>query len=136
MIKDLKNNLSTLNALDAATIATDTTTNGIAIDTQGYESGVMNLRVGTFSDGTYTLGVEESDASGSGYTDIPAARIVGTALALAGANEHDSIGFVANKRYVRATILSASTSSGADITASCSLGAPNQGPVATHTAAD
>ena len=35
MIKDLKNNLSVLNALAAATIATDTTTNGIAIDTQG-----------------------------------------------------------------------------------------------------
>lgn len=136
MIKDLKNNLSVLNALAAATIATDTTTNGIAIDTQGYQSGVMMLRVGTFVDGTYMLGVEESDASGSGYTDIPAARIVGTALALAGANEHDAIGFVSNKRYVRGTILSASTTSGADITASCALGNPDIAPVAAHTAAD
>lgn len=136
MIADLKNNLSVKNALDAATIATDTTTNGIAVDTQGYEGGVMMLRVGTLTDGTYTLGVEESDASGSGYSTIPAARIVGTPIALAAANDQDAIGFISNKQFVRATILSASTTSGADITASCALGMPNQGPVADHAATD
>lgn len=136
MIEDLKNNLSIRSGLAAATIATDTTTNGIAINMQGFEGGVMMLRVGTLTDGTYTLGVEESDSSGSGYTAIPAARLGATPIALAAANEHDAIGFLANKQFVRATILSAATTSGADITASCALGMPNQGPVAAHAATD
>ena len=92
----------------------------------------MSLRIGTLTDGTYTLGIEESDASGSGYADIPAARIVGTAKALNAANEHDKLGFIANKRYVRMTVTSASTTTGADVTGICLLGDPSQCPVDTH----
>lgn len=132
MIKDLGNNLGVFNALDSATVATDTTTAGIVIDTKGFQSGAMCLRVSAYTDGTYTLSVTECATSGGSYTAIPASRIVGTATALNSANEHDKLGFIANQRYVKASIVSASTSSGAVLSASCLLGDPDQGPVATH----
>jgi hypothetical protein len=135
MRKDLGNCLAIKNALDAATIATDTDTNGNDIDTQGFEGGVMSLRLGAYTDGSYTLKVQESDTSGSGYTDIPANRLIGTPAALGAANNHDKVGFLANKRWVRIVVTSASTTSGALVLASCVLGFPNQGPVDTHAVA-
>lgn len=133
MIKDLGNNSKSLNALDASTIATDTDTNGNVVDTQGYEAGVMLLRLGAYTDGTYTLKVQEGDEiNGSDMADIPAERIIGTASALAAANNHDKLGFIANKQYVRAVVTSASTTSGALVLAQCVLACPNQGPSADH----
>ena len=133
MINDLGNNIKSVNALDATTIATDTDTNGEIIDTQGYEGGAMILRLGAYTDGTYTLKVQEGDeANLSDAADIPAARIVGTASALAAANAHDKLGFIADKRYVRAVVTSASTTSGALNIGQCILGYPNQGAVPTH----
>jgi len=132
MSKDLANNIVVRNAYDAATVASDGDTNGNEIDMKGFHSGAFLLRVGTLTDGTYTLGIEESDTSGSGYADVPAARIIGSAVALDAANEHDKLGFVTEKRYVRMTVTAASTTSGADVTGLVVLGGAEQAAVPTH----
>jgi hypothetical protein len=131
MINDLKNNVTVQNAYDAATVASDGDTNGNTIDLKGYHSGMFVLRVGTLTDGTYTLGIEES-SDGSTWADIDSSRVIGTAVALDAANEHDALGFVTEKRYARMTVTAASTTSGADITGLVVIGSPEQAKVPAH----
>lgn len=131
MLNDLNNNIVVQNAYDAATVASDGDTNGNSIDVKGYHSCTFLLRVGTLTDGTYTLGIEESDDASS-WSDVAAARILGTAVALDAANEHDKLGVVSEKRYLRMTVTAASTTSGADISGLVILGSPDQAAVPAH----
>lgn len=134
MIHDLGNKIKVVNALDATAISTDTTTSGAVIDTQGFGSGAVLVRVAAFTDGSYIINMQEGDAPNlSDAADIPAARISNTAQALTAVDETDKIGFIANKRYVRVQVDSSSTSSGATLLGNCILSDPDLGPVGTHS---
>ena len=108
-----------------AVISTDTTTNGAIIDTANFDRGVTFIILApVYTDGTYTPVIEESDDSGmSGATDVTDAQLIGTeagavisAVSGSGANLA-SIGVFSNKRFLRLKIVSASTSTGATISA-------------------
>lgn len=75
-MKNLMQSIKAISALDA--VALSATTNGIAIDTQGYESLVFTINVGDFAtfsgSNLLTFTVEESDASGSGFAAIAAGQ--------------------------------------------------------------
>ena len=118
-VKDIKSNLLQSLALVPGVIATDTTTAGAIFDTADNELGLMfGVNVSAYTDGTYTLLLEESDDSGmSGAVAITGDKLIGTlpavSAAIASGATIPTVGVISNLRYVRASIVSSSTSTGA-----------------------
>ena len=112
MHKDLYNNAKTVMAVNATTLAADGDTVGVIIDTEGFESGKVSLLATAVTTGDVTISnIQESADSGmSGATDIPVARIIGSASAISAANVIDELGFVSTERYVQVTVTGANTS--------------------------
>ncbi|WP_017993825.1 hypothetical protein [Rhizobium leguminosarum] len=130
---DSAQGMAVQNAVNTGAISTSTTTAGVIIDTQGYNSLTFILNMGARTDGTYTLSVEHGDAANLSDTSTPAADdLVGTAAgtALAVAQGVKKLGYVGNKRYVRANIVSTGVTSGATAGALAILGRPSVGPIA------
>ena len=122
-IKEKATEQIVLNALETQTIATDTTTTGTIIDTAGYDNGIyFAVNVGAYSDGTYTLKIQDGDNSAlSDAAVIPAAQLIwpsmpAPAAAIVEGTSLPKQGIFGQKRYVRADIVSTATSSGADVT--------------------
>lgn len=121
--KDIRSNLLPVMALPAAVIATDTTTAGAIIDTADYDGGIVFMPFcGTYTDGTYNFLVEEGDDSGlSDAAAVPDDRLIGTEAGLAlsaidaSGSVIGSIGVLSDKRYLRISAVSTSTTSGAII---------------------
>jgi len=128
MTQDLYNEIKQINALDIQTIASNTTTAGDIIDTAGYSSLTFVFQTGTLTDGDYTVLIQDGDDSGlSDAAAVADTELLGTE---AGAsftadgddNKTSKIGYVGVKRYVRLSIVSTSTSSGAVVGAIAILG--------------
>jgi len=122
-VKDIRSDLLAKSAFDVQAISTDTTTTGAIIDTADFDSGVMfTLICSAYTDGTYTPLIEEGDAANlSDASAVADANLVGTeagaalsAASAEGANLN-TIGVVGTKRYIRLSIVSTSTSSGATV---------------------
>lgn len=134
-MRDLHNNVEVAVAFDTAAISTDTTTQGNIIDLQGFDSVEFVIQSGTLTDGTYTPLLEESDASDlSGSNAVADANLLGTeATAAFGLTDDDAVkklGYRGNKRYVRLSIVSASTTSGGTVSAIVIKGNATDKPVA------
>ena len=116
---DIHNHLNEVLALDPQVIATDTTTNGNSIDMNGsagdFEALEFVMTVGLYTDGDYNLALEESDDN-SIWAAVDAANVVGTATVVSADNTVTSLGYVGKKRYARANVVSASTTTGATLT--------------------
>lgn len=105
-------------------ISTDTTTDGASLDTSNFDGGITFVLLATaYTDGTYTPIIEES-ATGAftgEETAVADANLVGTeagaaiSAAVTEGTVLNTVGIVGTKKFVRMTILSASTSSGATI---------------------
>jgi hypothetical protein len=134
-MQDLHSNMKVVPALTPrAAIATDTTTVGSEVDLQGYEACEFIIASGVLTDGSYTLLIKESDTSGSGYTAVADADLLSTEAAESFAATDDGevhkIGYVGHKRYVRLSVVSASTSSGGFLAAVAVLGHARHNPPA------
>lgn len=121
--QDLVSGIKPYIAKSPATISSSTTTNGSVIDTQGFQAGIITMAVGTRTDGTYTLLVEESDAadmSGSVVCSAPNLILpLNGSYAISASNGIINVGWVkGNYRYIRASIVSTGVTSGATL---CSL---------------
>jgi hypothetical protein len=113
---DLKNSIDLAQSLAPA--ARTASANGTGVDLAGYNSAVIVFHPGAITDGTHTPSVEESDSSGSGYSAVAAADLIGSVSALA-ANTIQRVGYKGSKRYVRAVItVTGSPSTGAVAAAS------------------
>lgn len=123
-IRDIRSQLLPRLAF-AAAISSDTTTNGAIIDTKDDDGGIVfTLLESDYTDGTYTPLIEEDDVVGFGSaTAVPDDKLIGTeagAAISAGQADGDiltSIGVFSNKRFVRLSIVSTGTSTGATIAA-------------------
>ena len=127
--RELKSTTSPVVALNTTAISSDTTTNGVIIDTAGYESILFVIQSGTITDGTYTSLIQEGDDSGlSDAASVADADLTNTEASIAFAatddNTSKSIAYVGDKRYVRLNIVSASTSSGGTLSAVAIKGDP------------
>lgn len=130
--REIHNNIYPKVGLNIQAITTDTTTDGNAIDLKGYDSAEVYVVTGTVTDGDYTLILEESATGSFGgeETAVADTDLVGTeALASFTADTDDNkigrVGYVGSKRYIRPTIVSTSTSSGATLGVLVALGNPN-----------
>ena len=135
-MKDQRSDLSVLEALAAQTISTDTTTVGAIIDRKGFEAVTIAMAAATLTDGTYTPLLEEGDDSGlSDAAAVADADLIGTeageAFAATDDNTVKTLGYIGTKRYVRLSIVSASTSSGGALSAVAILGCPHDAPATT-----
>jgi len=108
---DSKSENKPLIVLAPQTISTDTTTAGVEIDTAGYNSCDIILTSGTIAAGDFTPLVQESDTSGSGYTDVADTFLSGTEAAakLITTTTISSIGYVGKKRYIKVSVVSANS---------------------------
>ena len=127
-VTDIRSDLIQSNAL-AAAITSDTTTAGAIFDTADNELGLMfSLLAHTYTDGTYTLLLEEDDVIGFGSSSVISGdQLIGTlpvvSAATASGAALGTVGVISNKRFVRASVVSASTSTGSDIVVSCTQSA-------------
>ncbi|MBC7193872.1 hypothetical protein [Marinobacter sp.] len=94
---DLYNNLSVATTLAPA--ARTANANGSAVDLQGYEGALIQAIVGTITDGTHSLTVEES-ADGATWTAVAAADLQGSFANLV-SNTNQKVGYLGTKRYIR-----------------------------------
>lgn len=135
MNRELEGNISPVYALDTQTISTNTTTAGNEIDTQGFDSLTLLPFTGVLTDGDYTLLIEETDESGSGYTAVADDDLTVTEASVSFTDDADDnvvnkIGYIGSKRFVKVSIVSTGTSSGAILGCLAVLGHPSIAPVA------
>jgi hypothetical protein len=97
--KDLHNQMKSANAFHTQTISTNTTTNGVVIDTLGFEGVEFIIQAGVLTDGSsYTPTFNESDSSDpttftTDQTAIVAPMLIGTTAVT------DTPGTVPNPSY-------------------------------------
>lgn len=107
---DMYNNLANA-ATTLAPAARTAAATGTTIDLQGYEGALIQAVVGTITDGTHTLTVEES-ADGTTWTAVAAADLTGSFANLA-SNTNQKVGYRGTKRYIRVnTTVSGATTGG------------------------
>lgn len=129
---DLKSTVKFDNALNIQAISSNTTTAGVEIDTQGFDSVTFEIITGARTDGTVTPLVQESDVSGSYSGSVADEDLIGTeaAAALSAAHSRSELGYVGKKRYVKLSLVSTAVSSGLTAGASVVLGSAKHNPVA------
>lgn len=112
-MKDLKSNLNLAGTLFPA--ARTASANGTGVDLQGYQGAMAALTTGVITDGTHTVALEESDDN-SVFTAVAAADLIGAFTALTTAASDDNsvqrVGYIGNKRYIRAAVTVAGATTG------------------------
>lgn len=104
-------------SLVPTTISSDTTTNGTGIDRTGKKGMICIASIPAYTDGTYTMGIEESEDDTT-YTDITGASWTAVS-ADPGATNNLYIGTIDLtkniEQYVRFSVVSTGTTTGATV---------------------
>jgi len=127
-MRDLASNIAIRAVIAPAVVADNTAAVGTVIDRRGFDSLAYVIATGTLADADATFAVllEESDASGSGFTAVADADMIGTE-ALASFTYADDgavrkLGYIGHKRYTRLTITPTGNSGSAPLSAVAVLG--------------
>jgi len=141
---DLHSRVNTALALAPAALAADT--NGIAIDTLGFNGLEYVINVGTaFVGGGFDVTLEEDDDDGSGspvgtWTAVPSDEILGrlsdtiaAQVIITDANKVYRVGSIGKKRHQRAVFTETGTISAGVIGAVAILSHPRDIPVADQS---
>lgn len=131
---EMTNNVTIKRVISPVSVADTTAQVGQVIDHQNYKDAMYVIATGSIADvdATFTVLLEESDASGSGFEAVADADLIGTE-ALAGFqfdddNECRKLGYKGIKRYTRLTITPVNNASAALLAAVCVLGKPAFAP--------
>ncbi len=127
-MRDLASNIAIRAVIAPAVVADNTAAVGGVIDRRGFDSLTYVIATGTLADAdaTFAALLEESDASGSGFTAVADADMIGTE-ALASFTYADDgavrkLGYIGHKRYTRLTITPTGNSGSAPLSAVAVLG--------------
>lgn len=114
MQRDINNQVSVATTIDPAAARTATTT-GSSVDLAGYRAAMVIVHNGVYTDGEFTPTLEESDASGSGFTTVAAADLSGSFSAVTSSTDVSiqEVGYLGAKRYIRLVMTESSASTGA-----------------------
>lgn len=108
--KDLYSNFAQTVAVVPAVLTATNTSAGI--DLAGYESAAVLINTGAIAgSGVFNVTLEESDASGSGFTAVAASKIQGTLPTPLAASTVYKLGYLGDKRYIRTVLTLASGTS-------------------------
>lgn len=125
--QDLKNLIVVDQSIAPAAHTADST--GASVDLQGFQSATVLIDFGLYTDGTHTFTVEESDVTGSGFTAVADADLIGTEPVIDDAAEDNTthtIGYIGQKRFIRVTATDGTTTTGAVYGASVIKGHPHE----------
>jgi hypothetical protein len=111
---DKASTIKVSNALNTATISSNTTTAGVAINMSGYESLTLVFEVGALTDGTFTPLVTESDDNVT-YTTVSSTFLIGALTPITAANTNVKVGYVGKSQYVKASVVSTVVTTGATV---------------------
>ena len=140
MNNDLMNNIAPKRVISPVSVSDTTAQVGQVIDGQGYGSVTYVIATGSIADAdaTFTVLLEESDASGSGFAAVADADLLGTealaAFQFDDDNECRKLGYIGSKRYTRMTITPVGNASAAVLAAVAILGNPDVAPTANPPA--
>lgn len=140
MNNDLMNNIDVKRVISPVSVADTTAQVGTVVDGQGYGSVTYIIATGSVADAdaTFTVLLEESDASGSGFAAVADADMLGTEVLAAfqfdDDNECRKLGYIGSKRYTRMTITPVANASAALLSAVAVLGSPAIAPTANPPA--
>jgi len=102
-MRDIANNLGIVQAVAPAVLSATNTGDGV--DLLGFNSAAVVINTGAIAGaGDFTPKLQESDAAGSGYTDVAAGDLVGTFPASLAADSVVKVGYIGTKRYVRTVL--------------------------------
>lgn len=124
---ELFNSVNIKRVLSPVSVADNTAQVGQVIDHQGYSQAVYAIATGSLGDAgaEFTVLLEESDASGSGFAAVDDADLLGTeALASFIQSDDDKcfkLGYKGAKRYTRLTITPANNATASLLAAVCVL---------------
>lgn len=145
-MKDSINNVLVKRVISPVSVSDNTAQVGQVIDRQGFDAVAFIIAIGSVADAdaTFTVLLEESDSSGSGFTAVADADMLsqtsGIAPETAAAFQFDSddqvrkLGYLGIKRYLKLTITPASNASAALLAAVALLSRAHIQPV-TQSAA-
>lgn len=132
--KDLYNNLDIDVTIAAQFVNSNTTLTGTGVDLRGFEGACVIFQAGTIAGSSsaniHTFELQESDSSGTGFTAVADADLIGTEAAVALNGGTDSVvkklGYIGTKRYIRVVdTTTAFTTAGGSIAVSVIKGAPH-----------
>ena len=135
-MKDLMNLIDVKRVISPVSVADNTAQVGTAVDRKGYDGVTYLIATGSIADAdaTFTVLLEESDASGSGYTAVSDDDLIGTEVLAAfqfdDDNETRKLGYIGKKRYTRMTITPSGNASAALLCVMAILGDPYNAPTA------
>lgn len=132
---DSYNNHLVKETIAVATRTAATTVNGTTIDRAEddsyYQSALVVVHTGTITDGTHTVEVQDSDASGSGFAAVADSFLQGPEPAIGASDDNKlyEIGYLGPKRYLRVAVTTAGATSGGTFGATVILSDPRVSPV-------
>lgn len=130
-MRDIVNNVSFAHSLTRQTIATDDTILGSAVDLLGFLGAQVTFETGTVTDGDYVVTLLESDDN-STYTTVAAGDLQGSfpaSIVAADDNKVYDVGYNGKKRYIKISVVSDNTMTGAVVECFVIRGAPRHAPV-------
>ncbi|WUI00212.1 hypothetical protein OHR68_43220 [Spirillospora sp. NBC_00431] len=104
---DIKNHIDV--ATTIAPAAYTATQNGTAVDLANYDAAAVVLHVGAVANNAFSVEVQHSDQSGSGFTAVSDDDLDGTEPATLTAATVTTIGYHGIKRYLRVVATDAGT---------------------------
>jgi hypothetical protein len=130
-MRDLKSNIKPVQSL--VPINRNAAANGAGVDTLGFNSAAVVFSTGAIggtASPTFTFEVQES-ADNVNFTAVADADIRGLEPVVTTANQVATVGYIGNKRYVRASLKTvAGTTPTLDCSATVILGHPAAAPTA------
>ena len=130
--RDLKNDIKIVNGVNITSITTNTTTAGVEVDTQGYESVTIEVITGARTDGTVTPLLQESDVTATYSGSVADEDLIGLEAdaALSLPNKRAIFGYIGKKRYIKPSFVSTGVTTGLTAGITIILGNPKSAPVA------
>lgn len=136
MRESLYGKIKAVRAVNATAVSANGNTDGAAVglDQSGadFRTAMVVLSAGTLTDGTYTAVPQESATGSSGWTDVPAERLQGSATVSA-SNGVAAMGVIpdpAKAPFLRIRVTATSVTTGGTVSAILLLGSPGQTPIA------
>lgn len=136
MRRTVYNHVKTVRALNTTSVSGNGNTDGTAIDLDqsgaDFREVVFVIMLGDITDGTYTAVPQESADGSTGWTNVPAARLLGSA-AVSADHAVGEIGVIPDPgtaRFVRLRVTASAVTSGGPVSGVALLGSPSSTPVA------
>ena len=99
---------------------------GTGVDLQGFDSALVLIDVGAWTDGSHTPKLQESDDN-STFTDVAAGDLDGSFTAITASGNGSQVyqvGYIGKKRYIRVYVTISGTTTGAVYGAAILKGVP------------